>query len=259
METDLYEVFEACCSGTLDKIDIRFREETHAATVVCASKGYPEKYPKGMEITGIEESSTVDGMKVYHAGTKVDENGVVRCNGGRVLAVTGISDSLKNATQLAYQGVRLLDFKIPSSKESFLHHRNDIAKRALTKKLRIGVLGSTRGTALIPLMEKCKEESIPVEITAVISNRKSALILEKGRSMGVGVQTLFISAKNLTREQYDAECTSVLQRSGVDIVILVGYMRILSKSFCEFWANRCINVHPSLLPKHAGGMDMEVS
>lgn len=258
LETDLYEVFKACCDGTLDKTDIRFREETHAATVVCASKGYPEKYPKGMEITGIEETSSVDGVKVYHAGTKVDEKGVVRCNGGRVLAVTGISDTLKNATQLAYQGVRLLDFKGPSPGDSLLHHRNDIAKRALSKKLRIGVLGSTRGTALIPLLEKCKEESFPVEITAVISNRKSALILEKGKAMGVGVKAVFISAKDLTREQYDAECTSVLLRSGVDLVILVGYMRILSKSFCDFWANRCINVHPSLLPKHAGGMDMEV-
>mmetsp|Transcript_2158 Transcript_2158/g.3202 ORF Transcript_2158/g.3202 Transcript_2158/m.3202 type:complete len:1128 (-) Transcript_2158:109-3492(-) len=258
LETDLYEVFKACCDGTLDKIDIRFREATHAATVVCASKGYPEKYPKGMEITGIDETSSVDGVKVYHAGTKVDENGVIRCNGGRVLAVTGLSDTLKNATQLAYQGVRLLDFKDSSSGESLLHHRNDIAKRALSRKLRIGVLGSTRGTALIPLLEKCNEGSIPVEVTAVISNRKPALILEKGRSLGVGVKTVFISAKDLTREQYDAECTSVLLRSGVDLVILVGYMRILSKSFCDFWANRCINVHPSLLPKHAGGMDMEV-
>jgi len=257
LETDLYEVFKACCDGTLGKIDIRFKENTHATTVVCAAKGYPEKYPKGMEILGLSESSSLNGIKVYHAGTKMDECGTVQCSGGRVLAVTGIGNTLKNATQLAYKGVSQIDFKDLNG-DSLLHHRSDIAKGALTKKLRIGVLGSTRGTALIPLMEKCKAESIPVEITAVISNRKAAPILEKGLSMGVGVKTIFISPKNLTREQYDAECTSILTRCGVDLVMLVGYMRILSKSFCNFWANRCINVHPSLLPKHAGGMDLEV-
>lgn len=257
LETDLYEVFEACCDGTLDKIDIRFKENMHATTVVCASKGYPKKYSKGMEITGLPKSSSPDKIKVYHAGTKMDKNGKILCNGGRVLAVTGVGNTLKSATQLAYKGVSQIDFK-GTSEESLLHYRSDIAKRALKKKLRIGVMGSTRGTALIPLMEKCKNEEIPVEITAVISNRKAALILEKGSSMGVNVQTIFISSKNLTREQYDAECTSILTRCGVDLIMLVGYMRILSNSFCKFWDNRCINVHPSLLPKHAGGMDIEV-
>jgi phosphoribosylamine--glycine ligase/phosphoribosylglycinamide formyltransferase/phosphoribosylformylglycinamidine cyclo-ligase/phosphoribosylamine--glycine ligase/phosphoribosylformylglycinamidine cyclo-ligase len=62
----------------------------------------------------------------------------------------------------------------------------------------------------------------------------------------------------LSREQYDAECTAVLAGAGVEYVLLVGYMRILSAEFTEYWAGRCINVHPSLLPKHAGGMDLAV-
>merc|ERR1711966_243905 len=57
---------------------------------------------------------------------------------------------------------------------------------------------------------------------------------------------------------YDAECTSLLVDAGVEYVLLVGYMRILSKEFTDFWAGRCVNVHPSLLPKHAGGMDLAV-
>ena len=63
----------------------------------------------------------------------------------------------------------------------------------------------------------------------------------------------------MSKEQYDAECTSVLVGAGVEYVLLVGYMRILSKDFTEYWTGRCINVHPSLLPKHAGGMDLAVS
>ena len=52
--------------------------------------------------------------------------------------------------------------------------------------------------------------------------------------------------------------TKVLQASGCDVVLCCGWMRILSASFCERWHRRCMNVHPSLLPKHAGGMDLQV-
>ena len=93
----------------------------------------------------------------------------------------------------------------------------------------------------------------------MISNKSAAPILEKGKSLGPTVVSKFISSKDLSREQYDAECTSTLLNAGVDYILLVGYMRILSAEFCHFWAGRCINVHPSLLPKHAGGMDLEVN
>lgn len=258
LETDLYEVFKACCDENLDSVDVRFKENTCAATVVCAAKGYPEKYPKGMEITGLSDANAVTGVKVYHAGTKVDDNGVSRCSGGRVLAVTGMGESLSDALGASYKGVNNIDF-VGSNNESLMHFRTDIAKGAIGKKLRIGVLGSTRGTALIPIIEACASGALQAEIVAVVSNKEDALVLEKGRALGVTVTTKFISSKGLSRAKYDAECTALLEGAGVELVILVGYMRILSKQFCEYWAGRCINVHPSLLPKHAGGMDLAVS
>ncbi len=257
LETDLYEVFIACCDGTLCDVDIRFKENTSAATVVCAASGYPEKYPKGMEITGMDGANATDGVKVYHAGTKLDGS-VIRCSGGRVLAVTGMGASLKDALSASYSAIEKLDF-VGSNNESLMHNRTDIGKKATQKKLRIGVLGSTRGTALLPVMEACASGALHAEIVAVVSNKKDALILEKGVSLGVTVTTKFVSSKGLSRSQYDAECTAVLASAGAEFVILVGYMRILSKQFCEYWAGRCINVHPSLLPKHAGGMDLAVS
>ena len=256
LETDLYEVFVACCDGNLDSVDVRFKENTSAATVVCAAKGYPEKYPKGMEITGLPDANAISGVKVYHAGTKLDGE-VSRCSGGRVVAVTGMGSNLKEALEASYKGVGKLNF-IGENGEGLMHNRTDIAKGAINKKLRIGVLGSTRGTALIPVIEACSSGSINAEIVAVVSNRSSAPILDKGKALGVTVTTKFISSKGLSREEYDAEVTSVLLGAGVEYVLLVGYMRILSKPFTDFWAGRCINVHPSLLPKHAGGMDLAV-
>jgi phosphoribosylamine--glycine ligase/phosphoribosylglycinamide formyltransferase/phosphoribosylformylglycinamidine cyclo-ligase/phosphoribosylamine--glycine ligase/phosphoribosylformylglycinamidine cyclo-ligase len=262
LETDLYEVLEACCQGRLDQIDVRFRDNCHAATVVCAASGYPEAYPKGMEITGLDEADELDGVTVYHAGTVVaeEEEGrvVTLCNGGRVLAITGCGVSLSDALKNAYSGVSVLDFVDPATAASKLHRRTDIGRRAVEKKLRIGVMGSTRGTALLPVMEACADGSVHAEIVAVLSNRSSAPILEKGESLGPSVVTKFLPSAGLTRSQYDAQCTAALVGAGVDFVLLVGYMRILSREFCEYWAGRCINVHPSLLPLHAGGMDLDV-
>ena len=257
LETDLYEVFTACCTGNLASIDVRFKENTCAATVVCAAKGYPEAYPKGMEIVNIHAANACAGVKVYHAGTKIDDAGVTRCSGGRVLAVTGTGKTLQAALNASYKGVAKLQF-LDEKGESLMHYRTDIGRKAVEKKLRIGVLGSTRGTALIPVIEACANGSINAEIVAVLSNRSTAPILEKGRALGVTVSTKFISAKGLTRDQYDAECTASLVKAGVEFVLLVGYMRILSKPFTDYWKGRCINVHPSLLPKHAGGMDLQV-
>mmetsp|Transcript_10993 Transcript_10993/g.16194 ORF Transcript_10993/g.16194 Transcript_10993/m.16194 type:complete len:1139 (+) Transcript_10993:149-3565(+) len=256
LETDLYEVFCACCDGTLEEVDVRFKENTSAATVVCAALGYPEKYPKGMEITGLTEANAISGVKVYHAGTYLD-NEISRCSGGRVLAVTGVGPSLKDGLSASYNAVRKLAF-VGSNGDGLMHYRTDIAKGAINKKLRIGVLGSTRGTALIPVIEACANGTLNAEIVAVVSNKSKAQILDKGKALGVTVTTKFVSSKGLSREQYDAECTSVLVGAGAEYILLIGYMRILSGSFCDFWSGRCINVHPSLLPKHAGGMDLAV-
>jgi phosphoribosylamine--glycine ligase/phosphoribosylglycinamide formyltransferase/phosphoribosylformylglycinamidine cyclo-ligase/phosphoribosylamine--glycine ligase/phosphoribosylformylglycinamidine cyclo-ligase len=248
----------ACCDGTLGSVDVRFIEDTAAATVVCAAKGYPETYPKGMAIEGLSAANAIDTVKVYHAGTEVDESGITRCSGGRVLAVTGLGRNLKCALQSAYKALGKLDFIGPQH-EHLMHFRTDIAKGAKNKKLRIGVLGSTRGTALLPVIEACASGTLHAEIVAVVSNKKSAPILDKGRALGVTVVTKFIPSKGLSRAQYDAECTAALLGAGVEFVLLVGYMRILSMPFTDFWAGKCINVHPSLLPKHAGGMDLAVS
>lgn len=257
LDCDLYEVMCACCVGKLDSVSVRFKENTAAATVVCAAQGYPQKYPKGMEIIGLSDAGSMENVKVYHAGTKLDESGVTRCSGGRVLAVTGLGSSLQDALKASYGAVNSISF-VNDAGGKLLHNRTDIAKGAINKKLRIGVLGSTRGTALIRVIEACASGKLHAEIVAVVSNKSDAQILDKGRALGVTVTTKFISSKGLTREQYDAECTSALVGAGAELVLLVGYMRILSKAFCDFWANKCINVHPSLLPKHAGGMDLAV-
>ena len=122
--------------------------------------------------------------------------------------------------------------------------------------IKLAVLGSTNGTDLRAIMAAISKGALDAEVSVVISNRKSAYILERARNYDV--PAIFISHKEKAREEFDAEMTIVLNKRGVDLVLLIGFMRILSSEFCRVWQNKLLNVHPSLLPKYAGGMDTNV-
>lgn len=122
--------------------------------------------------------------------------------------------------------------------------------------IRIGILGSTRGTNLIPILEAIKQGVLDASVSLVLSNKEDSLILEKANSAGIAHH--FLSSKGLSRADYDQQLTDHLMQAQVDVVVLIGYMRILSAEFVQHWEGRIINVHPSLLPAFAGKMDLEV-
>lgn len=122
--------------------------------------------------------------------------------------------------------------------------------------LKIGVLGSTRGTDMQAIIDAIARMELNAKIVMVISNRSGAGILDKARNHGI--PSIAIGAKGKSRESYDWEVTQQLQRAGVELVLMVGYMRIVSPYFVHVWRDRCLNVHPSLLPEFAGGMDTDV-
>lgn len=124
------------------------------------------------------------------------------------------------------------------------------------EKIRVGVLGSTRGSALRPIVAAWRENTLAVELAAVVSNRRSAPILDFARE--TGLPAVHVSAKDRTREEFDGAVTAALEENGVGLVLMIGYMRIVSPPFVERWRGRLLNIHPSLLPRHAGLMDLDV-
>ncbi len=117
LETDLVDICEAVIDGTLGDLDIKWKKGA-AACVVMASGGYPESYKKGIEMSGLDEKGGVEGAIVYHAGTKL-ENGKFYTNGGRVLGVTAVDDTLEGALKKAYEAVEKISFE-------GAHYRKDI-------------------------------------------------------------------------------------------------------------------------------------
>ena len=122
--------------------------------------------------------------------------------------------------------------------------------------IKLAVLGSTNGTDLQTILDSIASGELIGEVSVVLSNRKNAYILERAKNHNV--PAFFLSHKEKSREEFDAEMTAILKEHAVDLVLLIGFMRILSTKFCQEWRNKLLNVHPSLLPKYAGGMDTNV-
>ena len=125
MVDDLLTLMLATANGELDKSSVRWRDQV-AITVVYANKGYPGAYKSGSEIRGIEKANLVDGTIVFHAGTKKD-GGKLTANGGRVLNVTSIGETVTEARERAYQAIELIDWP-----EGF--YRSDIGWRAIARE-----------------------------------------------------------------------------------------------------------------------------
>ena len=122
--------------------------------------------------------------------------------------------------------------------------------------IKLGVLGSTNGTDLQAILDSVASGELNGEVSVVLSNQKNAYILERAKNHNV--PTVFLSHKEKSRKEFDDEMTAILKEHAVDLVLLIGFMRILSAKFCQEWQDRLLNVHPSLLPKYAGGMDTNV-
>jgi phosphoribosylglycinamide formyltransferase-1 len=122
--------------------------------------------------------------------------------------------------------------------------------------LKVGVLGSTRGSALQGILDAIAAGTLDVKIVLVVSDKQTAPILE--RAARHGVRALFLDPAGLTREDYDRQVSEALCEAGAELVLLVGYMRIVSDQLVETWRGRLLNVHPSLLPAFGGLMNMRV-
>lgn len=122
LKDDLLTLMLAACDGTLDQMSVRWRDEA-AITIVLATRGYPGSYPSGSTIRGLEQAAAVEGVTIFHAGTKRDGDSIVAA-GGRVLNVTATGKTVKAAQARAYRAVDLIDWP-----EGFC--RRDIGWRAV--------------------------------------------------------------------------------------------------------------------------------
>jgi len=267
--SDFLTIAEAMASGGLASVPVNFMPRASCCKY-AVPEGYPDKPLKG---GAIDLSALTSPHLAYLGAVDLDGEGQLRGTGSRAIGVVALEETLEAAEAKAEAEV--------SAVKGSLFHRQDIGKEALVSSrvkrmlslqaaaaeaealssgvpvVKIGVLGSTRGSSLQPVLRALAAGGLRgVTISLVLSNKADAPILKRAANHGIAHEHL--PAQSLSREEYDDRLTTVLEGAGCELVILVGWMRILSPSFCKRWAGRCLNVHPSLLPAHAGGMDLAV-
>jgi phosphoribosylamine---glycine ligase len=134
IDAPLGEMLLAAAAGDL-KRTVSVKPARWAVCVVAASGGYPGQYDKGLAISGLDEAGNRGGVMVFHAGTKAGDGGKLVTSGGRVLGVTGVGQTLRQARRTAYVAIRQISFK-------GMHFRTDIGLRGLRRLHKMGVIAS---------------------------------------------------------------------------------------------------------------------
>ena len=117
-------------------------------------------------------------------------------------------------------------------------------------KLRIGVLASGRGSNFQAIIDSVESGYLPVEIAVLVCNNPDAGAIERAKRHGIPWK--YIDHRGKTREEFERKVIEVLDGYGVELVVLAGFMRILTPFFVNHYPNRIINIHPALLPSFPG-------
>jgi phosphoribosylamine--glycine ligase len=125
MKSDLLDLLEACVDGKLAKMSLEWNSGFACNIVLCA-QGYPDEYEKGFPITGIDEANQIPGVVVFQAGTTYVD-GIVKTSGGRVLGVSAVGETLKEALKQAYKAIDLIQYQGK-------YYRRDIGAKSLAMK-----------------------------------------------------------------------------------------------------------------------------
>lgn len=169
----------------------------------------------------------------YYSFIKAEEEGKLDVYLTRIAEVTGFEENEKIREYLQTLN---------------LYYKDGMFRRRIFKMV---VLVSGRGTNLQAIIDAIKERKIDGKIVAVISNRKKAYALERAKREGI--PTYYLPArKNETREDYDRRLNEIIEPLNPDLIVLAGFLRILSPWFVNKYRNKIINIHPALLPSFAG-------
>jgi len=123
-------------------------------------------------------------------------------------------------------------------------------------KINLAIFASTKGTDLQAIIDAIKSNELPeADLKFVLSNKKDCYAMQ--RAEAAGIKTVFINAKGLSREEFDQQCLEACLEQKIDLIIFIGYMRLISGVLLDPYRNRIMNIHPSLLPKYPG-MDLDV-
>lgn len=245
LDSDLFEIMKQCING--DDVNCSWKPG-ECMTLVLSHLEYPRGKSKEPFLVDLE--NVYGDIKIYYGNIQRRGDDIIS-NGGRILNLTSYSDSHYKNFIHVYNNARIINYEDK-------YYRRDIGLELFkksNKKLKIAVLGSTSGTSVQKLLDNYRDLNLDIEV--VISNKKDSQLIK--RSLKNCINTIYLNSKKYkNNEEYDIALINILRMFDVDLILLVGYMKILTRKFVDEYRGKIINVHPSLLPLYEGLMDMEV-
>ena len=288
LESSLYQVMAGCYSGkSFWDIGISWRPG-FVSNVILSHQDYPvSKLSSPVKITlpnttTNTSNTTSTTVKTYWANVSINNN-TYYTTGGRVCSLVCYhpSDYYKTlfsiynyAKHFDYEGI----YYRRDIGNQFLSYVNTLSRHTQpTKKMNIAVLGSTNGSSLESVLQhfhstnntqpsNTQSQSIEnpilspesnINISIIISNKKKAGIIQKAQNYGISYLYL-PSKKGEPIVDYETKMVNILRQYDIDLVLLVGYMKIVSPILINEFPNAIFNIHPSLLPSYAKMMDLNV-
>lgn len=248
LDTDLLTIMQHCMNG--ESVDIAWKSG-HSAAVVLSHYDYPASRLDVPVVLNLNREHLIqliksEGVQIYLSNVK-DSNGILSTTGGRVMTVTCHSESLTEALEKIYSTLPKISYPGVYYRkdigQGFLNHGVNIAPLS---KLKVGVLASGNGTSLTKVLEHN-----PECIKVIIANRSQATVITRAYKLGIPCVVIKSNKKGIYRQ-----VAEILGLYGVDIVVLCGYNRIVPSDIYDRF--NTVNIHPSLLPRHAGLLDLTV-
>ncbi len=264
LEGDLLPWLEAMAVGRLEG-PVPVSDRT-AIGVVLASEGYPEHPLLGRPINGLDRLPA--GVLAFHAGTGRDEYERIVTAGGRVLTVVGIGTSVDRAAERAYSApIRFTGMQRRS--DIAWQVRSTIVASAplscaagegVSRRFRLIVLASGEGSNLQAIIDGCTSGVLDSEIALVISHTAGAGALQRAARAGIATATIPLEQRRdpVARREHEAALLEAVRLAKPDLLVLAGWMLVLSSEFLQRCSCPLLNIHPALLPMDGAPLDVPV-
>ncbi len=247
LDVSLMNVLMQCYIGSTPHLQWK---QGYCTTVVLSHIDYPlSKLPSPTQITGFDKLD--NNVITYYSN--VDDS---KTTGGRIASITNYAKTHMESFLNVYNNINKLELA-----DQKRYYRHDIGLKQLLshppkRHIKIAILASTNGNSSRKLIEYAKiNDNVSIEL--IFTDRSHAGIINLAKQNNIPY-ICRPKKKSETREEYDAFVCNLLKLYEVDYVFLIGYMKIITNVLLNNFHNRVFNIHPSLLPRFAGGMDMSV-
>lgn len=247
LESDLYQIMTDCIQNK--DIDYIKWSDKCCACVVLSHISYPAKKLK--EPIPITFGDLDKNISVYFASPVIEDSKPIRTYGGRIASVVSVTDSIYESLEIIYNNIHKIRY--PGR-----YYRTDIGlnyllSRSTTKrKLKIGIISSSRGTSIQKLLKD--KEKLNVSVEVIVANKKTE-IYEKAMKYDIPYMYLPISKD---KKQYFGKMANILETYDLDFIFAVGYSSIFPPEFCQKFQGKLLNIHPSLLPNYRGYFNLDL-